>query len=127
MGNRKNLYKKVITCLRDYPETRNSDIELTRRIWLVYYRAYLRWFADPLDNEALVPLKYLNELPREDNIKRIRAAIQNDEKKFIPTNWKVAQKRKWEEIEWRKALGYGAFGGEETYNKTIQWNKYDKR
>ena len=41
------------------------------------------------------------EMPREDSIKRTRAMIQNKEKKFLPTNWKIAKKRKIKENEWR--------------------------
>jgi len=108
MKNRGDLYKKIIHCLIKYPETRNSDLELTRKIWGEYYGHYLDWINDT----TVIPLKNLNLVPTQDSIKRIRAMIQNDYHKFPPTNWKIAKKRGWEEIEWRKELGYGAFGGE---------------
>jgi len=108
MKNRGDLYKKIIHCLIKYPETRNSDLELTRKIWGEYYGHYLDWINDT----TVIPLKNLNLVPTQDSIKRIRAMIQNDEKRFLPTDWRIAKKRGWEEIEWRKELGYGAFGGE---------------
>ena len=57
------------------------------------------------DNDSVM-LKELFELPREDNIKRIRAKIQNDEKRLLPTKWEVARKRGILEDEWRVAMGY---------------------
>jgi len=115
MKNRGDLYKKIIHCLIKYPETRNSDLELTRKIWGEYYGHYLDWINDT----TVIPLKNLNLVPTQDSIKRIRAMIQNDYHKFPPTNWKIAKKRGWEEIEWRKELGYGRSEGKGSYNKII--------
>jgi hypothetical protein len=53
-----------------------------------------------------VKLSEFYELPTHDDIKRIRARIQNIEHKFLPTDWKIAQQRKWNEEDWRKFLGF---------------------
>jgi hypothetical protein len=67
----------------------------------------------------LVKLKNLYELPREDNIKRIRAKLQEealkriekgviigDELYYLPTITEVARKRQINAILWEKILGY---------------------
>lgn len=99
----KNLKSKVLFCLANYPETRNSDIELTTRIWKQYHSSKLRL---GLGGEVLVSLKDLFELPREDNVKRYRAKIQNEENRYLPTEEKIAKARKINIELWRKAMGY---------------------
>jgi len=96
------LKNQVLYCLEQFPETRNSDIKLTNCIWLTYYRDYLT----ELDGEHYVKLLSLYALPNQDDIKRIRAKIQNREKKYLPTSSEVAKKRHWQEEEWRSVLGY---------------------
>jgi len=59
-----------------------------------------------MNGEFQVSLKNLYALPTQDDVKRLRAKIQNVNKLFPPTNEKVALKRHWQEEEWRKALGY---------------------
>lgn len=97
----RRLQEQVLYCLERIPETRNSDVRLTNAIWWVYYRQKLI-LNDR--GEPMVRLKDLYFLPREDNVKRIRAKIQNDEKRprFLPTDWLVAKQRKInEEVWWR--------------------------
>lgn len=48
----------------------------------------------------------LYELPKEDNVKRIRATIQNQKNQFLPTDEVIRKKRQIKEEEWRKYLGY---------------------
>jgi len=55
---------------------------------------------------SCIELKNLFDLPREDNIKRIRATIQNYEGRYLPTSWEVAKKRGIEENKWRSFIGY---------------------
>lgn len=50
---------------------------------------------------AMVELGSIINLPREDNIKRIRAKIQNEEHKYLPTTLEVARQRKIAEEDWR--------------------------
>lgn len=63
-----------------------------------------------IDGKVYVNVAHLYDLPREDNIKRIRAKIQNDLKEYLPTDAKVAKKRGWEEDKWREYLGYPVAG-----------------
>lgn len=51
--------------------------------------------------KSLVELAKIVDLPREDHIKRIRAKIQNEEKKFLPTTEEVRRQRKISEEDWR--------------------------
>ncbi|HDZ60979.1 MAG TPA: hypothetical protein ENH46_04705 [Candidatus Pacearchaeota archaeon] len=88
----KNQIEKV---LEDYSETRNSDIALTIKIWQEFHGI-----------EDTIQLTQLYDLPREDNIKRYRATIQNTEGKFYPTSIDIARKRGIEESKWRIALGH---------------------
>lgn len=97
------LTAKVEHCLEFYPETRNSDIKLTNCIWFVYYKGLL--FKDN-NGKWSVNLLNLYDLPREDNVKRIRARIQNEEMRFLPTILAVVRKRRINEEAWRVALGY---------------------
>lgn len=96
----KNLKTQVIHCLEHYPDARNSDIRLLIYIWKLFYPEYV--FGDK------VALENLYDLPREDNVKRIRASIQNHptNPRFLPTDWKVAKQRKINEEKWRNAMGY---------------------
>lgn len=92
------LQQQIERTLEDYPETRNSDITLMIRIWETYYSDYMvdgRFGLDDLYN-----------LPREDNIKRIRARIQNVEKRLLPTSEEVVKKRRRNVNVWRTLMGY---------------------
>lgn len=100
----KTLKAMVEECLRNIPETRNSDIELMIAIWRRYYPQRIRKGAT---GEEGVWLRDLRDLPREDNVKRVRAKF-NAEGKYYPTDWKVAQARGIKEDEWRTDLGYPA-------------------
>lgn len=96
------LKKQVEEVLRDIPESRNSDITLTIEIWKRYY-------PERLDIHARygvsMPLRNLYDLPREDNVKRIRAQFQSAGK-YFPTSLEVVKQRKINEDNWRIALGY---------------------
>jgi hypothetical protein len=97
------LREQVLDCLLNFPDTRNSDIKLTNSIWYKYYPDKIQ----KNDNgELVVRLLDLYDLPREDNVKRIRATIQNDEGKFLPTDKEVIKQRRINEEKWRKELGY---------------------
>jgi len=102
----KTLKKKVEFCLRLFPETRDSDITLTHKIWTTFFSQYV---VKELDG-FWVKLEYMYLLPREDNVKRWRAKIQNPSGnypgKYPPTRLEVAVKRGWKEEIWRSNLGY---------------------
>lgn len=87
-------------------KSRNSDIRLTQVLWWNHYRSYMKM----IDGKVYVNVAHLYDLPREDNIKRIRAKIQNDLKEFLPTDPAIAKKRGWKEDEWREYLGYPVAG-----------------
>lgn len=89
------LIDQVIYCMEKYPDARNSDKKLTWMIWKEFYNV-----------DKVITEEIFSNLPTEDNIKRIRAHIQNVLKKLIPTSWEVAEQRKWKEVEWRMAMGY---------------------
>lgn len=104
---RTNELKDQIEYVLDkYPKTRNSDIGLTATIWQVYYQDKVFQNGEGL---VCVRLRDLNYLPREDAIKRIRAKIQNEEMKFLPTELAVVKKRRINEEAWRTAMGYTRF------------------
>lgn len=89
------LKQQVENLLRDTPQTRNDDVLLTLFVWQRYYGV-----------EQTIDVQDLFKLPREDNIKRIRATIQNDEGRYLPTDPSVIKKRRINEEKWRKQLGY---------------------
>lgn len=106
--NLKTLTGQVEYILSTNEDARNSDISLTIGIWKRFYSGKIRgWDAqDGFNLEGSVDLKDLFDLPREDNIKRIRATFQNEKHLYIPTDQKIAEGRGINEEEWRKHLGY---------------------
>jgi len=102
MQKPKNLFKKVEHCLEKYEETRNSDITLTIKLWVIFYRDFLVFSG----SEVFIRLNSLWDLPREDHIKRDRARIQHEEGRFLPTIEEVRKLRGIEEEKWRSSLGY---------------------
>ncbi len=104
MTSKVKLRDMVEDRLKNLEETRNSDIKLTIAIWIKYYPDYV---LDTSQGEKSgIFLDALFILPREDNIKRIRAKVQNEEKKYLPTDPIVRAKRKISEEEWYSYLGY---------------------
>lgn len=100
---KRTLDKMVRYCLREYPATRNSDITLTQQVWQTFYPQHI---VQNNIGKQFVALDKLFELPREDNVKRVRAKIQNVEKQYLPTDPKIAEKRAWNMEEWRYYLNY---------------------
>ena len=94
-----SLKEQVEEILRIYPATRNSDVKLMLNLWLKYYPAAMLKIGD----ERVVKLKDLYELPREDNIKRIRAKF-NEQGLYMPTNPEVIRQRKQKEVQWRQDM-----------------------
>lgn len=97
------LTEQVEQILKKYPETRNSDIDLTIKLWKIYYPNKIHYGT--VKGIPVIRLKDLFELPREDNIKRIRAKIQNQEFRYLPTYIEVVRRRRMDEDSWREALG----------------------
>lgn len=87
--------------LKNYPETRNSDITLMIKLWEVYFPSRVR---KGQNGQLGVYLCDLYELPREDNIKRIRAHFQNDMTLYLPTDQAVVKQRRINEEKWREYM-----------------------
>ena len=110
-----SLKKQILYCLEQYPETRNNDISLTIKVWL-NFPAYnedkgrnVKMIYSEKTKKYYVELSDLHWLQREDVIKRERAIIQNVEKRFLPTDPKIAEFRKRNgrgETKWLKEHGY---------------------
>ena len=98
----KRLDEQVRYCLERYEATRNSDITLMIAVWKCFYPSRIN---EKLGYEAIALID-LFELPREDNIKRIRAKIQNVEHLYVPTTFEIAKKRGFLEKDWRQYLGH---------------------
>jgi hypothetical protein len=103
----RTLKKQVELALDNFPGTRNSDVELTLKVWEAFYPEKI-WQFEVAKGRKFIEMKSLFDLPREDNIKRIRAKIQNEEGRYLPTSWEVARKRGIEEDKWRVFMGYPA-------------------
>lgn len=88
---------QVLHCLMKYREARDSDITLLHKVWETYYAKYLKMGKD---GEVGVYLKDMFNLPTHDNIKRLRAIIQNVEGRYLPTSLEVAKQRKINEGVW---------------------------
>lgn len=80
-------------------QVRNSDIALTIIIWQ-------RWYSVGTNEDSVIHLYRLFDLPREDYIKRVRARFQNNEHKYLPTDPNVLAQRRIEQEYWEEALGY---------------------
>lgn len=92
------LRTQIIAILRQYPQSRNSDQWLTLKLWCVYFPSRIK---EDAQKKKFVYLRDVLDLPREDHVKRIRAIIQNEEKRFLPTTLEVARQRQISEMEWR--------------------------
>ena len=98
----------MLEILEKYPKARDSDQWLTIKLWCIFYPSRIKEEILPVPEgeqpnvRKFVYLEDIMELPREDNVKRIRAIIQNVEHKFLPTTWEVAKQRKINEDEWKE-------------------------
>lgn len=93
------LHARILALLKEYPDTRNSDIYLTLKFWLKHFSHKLD-LTDP-KNPTVSFQAIRDVLPREEHIRRIRAHIQNIEKKYPPTSWEVAKQRRWNQETWK--------------------------
>lgn len=98
----KNIKEKVAQVLEMIPATRDDDALLTVYFWSHFLGK--TGFIHDSDNGKFVYLRDIPDLPREDAIKRVRAIIQNEEGRFLPTSWAVAKKRKISEIVWKNYI-----------------------
>ena len=94
------LKETVERVLENRPETRNNDVTLTVWVWHSLRPDLFR----RIDGDSYIRTKDLYELPREDNVKRLRAQIQNDEGRFLPTDPEVIKLRRRREERWRDVI-----------------------
>jgi hypothetical protein len=97
------LKSQVENVLKEFPQTRNSDITLMIELWQRYFPTRIKKGSS---GEVGIWLKDLYDLPREDNIKRIRAHFQNDLNLYLPSDEKVVLQRRINEDKWREFMGY---------------------
>jgi len=98
-----NLREKILYCLKRYEKCRNDDTYLTLKIIQSYFPDEMLF-----QNEKYWFSQWALTHIREDHVKRIRATIQNDEHRYLPTDPVARKKRKISEEEWGKYLGYGS-------------------
>lgn len=92
------LKRMILDTLRDHPKSRDSDQWLTLKIWCDFFPGKIK--RDEDGKNPMVRIQDVMELPREDHIKRIRAIIQNEERRYLPTSLEVAKQRKINEEVW---------------------------
>ena len=93
----KNLRFNILKVLAEDLDSRNSDIHLTLKLWLELHKDKI--FSGPEGRPAIC-LKDILRCVREDHVKRLRAKIQNEEHRFLPTTFEVRKQRKINEQEW---------------------------
>lgn len=73
----------VEECLAEDIRCRNDDLWLILKVW--QKKQHINIF---------IPYERLNEMISAETIRRIRQKIQNEDKKFVPTNEDVIRRRK---------------------------------
>lgn len=97
-----NLKKQVEHCLQKHPSSRDCDQKLTLYVWIEFYPQFI---TRDENEKRQVRLVDILQLPREDNIKRIRARF-NQEGLYKSEDIGVLRRRKQLENDWRERLGY---------------------
>lgn len=104
------LSEKVEHVLQKYPQTSNSDVELTLYVWWDFYRSLIK----DVDGEKCIPMRLIRELPSEDDMSRIRRKF-NEMGKYKATDATVIKRREREKNvestiktkDWSQYLGKG--------------------
>ena len=94
------LKTQVENILSEFPKTRDSDITLMIHLWNKYYPAHIK---NTTGGQGIF-LSSLYYLPTQEAIKRLRAVVQNDEHKYLPTDPKVRKQRRIKEEEFRSYI-----------------------
>jgi hypothetical protein len=105
MAKRQNKIKNnVEKILAVNLKARDDDAYLTVMYWVTYSPHVIREDMANLTQDGkpkkFVYLRDILELPREDSIRRVRAVIQNEENKYLPTTPEVRKRRKIAEEDW---------------------------
>ena len=94
----RELKHKVEYILEHHENARNSDNSLVAFFIFNYFPESIKG--------NYVDLATFKKMPNFYDLVRYRQKIQNEDKKFLPTNPKVLQKRFNKQIEVRKEFGY---------------------
>lgn len=77
------LTDKVEWCLIHYPETRNDDIELLRKLRQHFYKI----------DSFFITKDQMHQVPTQESVKRIRAKF-NQHGQYYPTKLEVVKQRR---------------------------------
>lgn len=95
---KRTLKQKVEYCLERFPETRDSDGILTAKIWEIYNQEQIDLFKKYYDEGkytlSQILAGFIVKVPQQPSVKRVRAHIQNVEKRFPAQAISVQAKRK---------------------------------
>jgi len=92
------LKDKVEYCLKNYPETSNSDVQLTLRIIYQFHNSHIKliegkwWTTTEIQKEI-----------REDDVKRYRARF-NSKGMYLPTDPEVIKHRNKLRKKWHNEM-----------------------
>ncbi len=96
-----SLVKKIVeNALNESTRARNDDKHLT----FLVLRYYLYHKSKP--GTVTITLEDLPDLPAFETITRVRAQIQNVEKRFLPTNAAVKKRRKMRQSYFREEFAF---------------------
>jgi len=90
------LKDKIEYCLTKYPNTANSDVQLTFSVIHEFHNSHIK----QIDGKWWTSCEIQKEI-REDHIKRIRAKF-NEEGKYLPTDPRVIKQRRLKEQVWHE-------------------------
>ena len=101
MSTINNLKTKVEYCLQNYPETRDNDITLFIKLIKSYpcYNVFLNPGENFISDESTIKLKDLYELPKQEDVARIRRKF-NQQGKYKTENEEIIRLRQEAEKEW---------------------------
>ena len=86
--------------MTEYPECRNSDILLRQQILRDFYPEKVKI----IDGKEAILFRDEYLVPTQDNVKRLRAFIQNTEGRLPPTTWEVAKQRGINKEIWESSI-----------------------
>ena len=92
------LQDKVEYCLKNFPETRNSDPMLTFKVIYEFHNSHIKQF----ENNWWTTTEIQKEI-REDHVKRLRAKF-NERGMYLPTDEKVLKQRKLLQKIWHQEM-----------------------
>lgn len=98
MTKLKTYKQRTAAVMKKYAATRNNDMSLYAHYLYTYFPGKI---DEDANGDAFIRLKDLKEMPTMENIRRSRQIIQNDDRKYLPTDPEVARERGMKEKDWR--------------------------